>query len=93
MACRPEVLLADEPTGALDSHAAKSVLAMLRSMVDSGQTIVMVTHDPLAAASADSVVFLSDGRIVDRLVGPTPREVADRLARMQEAPAHVGMSA
>jgi len=93
MACRPEVLLADEPTGALDSHAAKSILAMLRSIADSGQTIVMVTHDPLAAASADAVLFLSDGSIVDQLAGPSPREVADRLARMQESPVHAGSSA
>jgi len=85
MACRPAVLLADEPTGALDSRAAKAVLQILRSMVDAGQTIVMVTHDPLAAAAADAVLFLSDGRIVDNLARPSAREVADRLARMEEA--------
>jgi putative ABC transport system ATP-binding protein len=85
MITRPTVLLADEPTGALDSSAARGVLQMLRSMVQAGQTIVMVTHDPLAAASADAVLFLSDGRIVDRAIRPTAREVADRLARMEEA--------
>ena len=85
MACRPAVLLADEPTGALDTRAAKAILRMLRAMSDSGQTIVMVTHDPLAAAAADAVVFLCDGRVVDQLACPTARDVADRLARMEEA--------
>jgi putative ABC transport system ATP-binding protein len=80
MVTRPEVLFADEPTGALDSTAARTVLDLLRSMADRGQSIVMVTHDPGAAARADVVVFLRDGRVVDRLVGAGPREVADRLA-------------
>jgi putative ABC transport system ATP-binding protein len=80
---KPTVLLADEPTGALDSNAARTVLAMMRSMVDAGQTIVMVTHDPLAASSADQVLFLSDGRVVDRLVRPSVHDVADRLARLE----------
>jgi putative ABC transport system ATP-binding protein len=84
MVSRPEVLFADEPTGALDSSAAGGVLKMLRGMVDEGQTIVMVTHDPLAAARADAVLFLSDGQIVDRVERPTARDVADRLARMEE---------
>ena len=84
MMIRPTVLLADEPTGALDSKAARMILDMLRAMVDErGQTIVMVTHDPMAAASADQVLFLSDGRIVDRLTGPSARSVADRLARLE----------
>ncbi|KAA9151683.1 ABC transporter ATP-binding protein [Amycolatopsis acidicola] len=84
MVTRPSVLFADEPTGALDSKSARSVLALLRHMVDAaGQTIVMVTHDPAAAASADSVVFLSDGRIVDRMRRATAREVADRLAGLE----------
>jgi len=82
---KPTVLLADEPTGALDSSAAHTVLGMLRSMVDAGgQTIVMVTHDPMAAASADQVLFLSDGRVVDQMVRPSARDVADRLARLEE---------
>jgi len=80
---KPTVLLADEPTGALDSKAARTVLAMMRSMVDAGQTIVMVTHDPLAASSADQVLFLSDGRVVDRVVRPSVHDVADRLARLE----------
>ncbi|GAA2555010.1 ABC transporter ATP-binding protein [Winogradskya consettensis] len=84
MITRPAVLFADEPTGALDSGAARTVLGLLRSMVDDAQqTIVMVTHDPAAAARADSVVFLRDGRIVDRLVRPSVREVADRLAALE----------
>ncbi len=80
----PTVLLADEPTGALDSRAARTILAMLRTMADEGQTIVMVTHDPLAAASADEVMFLTDGHVVDRVAGPSARDVADRLARMED---------
>jgi putative ABC transport system ATP-binding protein len=80
MVTRPEVLFADEPTGALDSTAARTVMDLLRAMADAGQSIVMVTHDPGAAARADAVVFLRDGRVVDRLVGAGPREVADRLA-------------
>ena len=82
---KPTVLLADEPTGALDSNAARVVLGMLRSMVDdNGQTIVMVTHDPAAAAKADRVLFLSDGRVVDHMAHPTVGDVADRLARLEE---------
>lgn len=84
MVTRPAVLFADEPTGALDSRSARDVLALLRSMVDStGQTLIMVTHDPAVAASADSVVFLSDGHVVDRLVRPTVHLVADRLAVLE----------
>lgn len=81
---KPVVLLADEPTGALDSNAARTVLDMMRSMVDDEeQTIVMVTHDPFAAARADEVLFLSDGRVVDRLVRPSVGDVADRLAQLE----------
>jgi putative ABC transport system ATP-binding protein len=84
MVTRPTVLFADEPTGALDSRSARTVLGLLRQMVDGArQTIVMVTHDPAAAAAADSVVFLSDGRIVDRLDRSSVREVADRLAALE----------
>jgi putative ABC transport system ATP-binding protein len=83
MVTRPEVLFADEPTGALDSTAARTVLGLLRTMVDAGQTIVMVTHDPAAAACADAIVFLRDGRVVDRLVGANARTVADRLVALE----------
>lgn len=85
MVTRPAVLFADEPTGALDTKSARDVLKLMRSMVDErGQTTIMVTHDPIAAAQADSVVFLSDGRLIDRLDHPSAREVADRLARLEE---------
>ena len=76
----PAVVLADEPTGALDSTTARDVLALLRDSVDSlGQTVVMVTHDPSAAAHADSVVFLADGRVVDHMAAPTAPDVLDRI--------------
>jgi putative ABC transport system ATP-binding protein len=83
MVTRPEVLFADEPTGALDSTAACNVLDLLRAMVDAGQTIVMVTHDPAAAARADAALFLRDGRIIDRLIGADARAVADRLVTLE----------
>jgi putative ABC transport system ATP-binding protein len=80
----PAVLFADEPTGALDTASARSVLTMLRNLVDQrGQTIAMVTHDPAAAARADTVVFLADGRIVDRLERPDAATVAARLAALE----------
>jgi len=84
MVTRPTVLFADEPTGALDSTSARTVLGLLRDMVRAaGQTIVMVTHDPTVAASADRIVFLSDGRIVDEAIGLTAHEVAARLAELE----------
>jgi putative ABC transport system ATP-binding protein len=83
MVTRPDVLFADEPTGALDSTAARTVLDLLRAMADAGQTIVMVTHDPAAAARADAVVFLRDGRVVDRLAGADAARVADRLVALE----------
>ena len=68
---RPDIVFADEPTGNLDSRSGAEVLALLRRSVDDyGQTIVMVTHDPVAAAYTDRVVFLADGRIVDELRDP-----------------------
>ena len=83
---RPEVLFADEPTGALDSATGHEVLRMLREMVDERrQTIVMVTHDPLAAAWADRVVFLADGRLIGDLRSPTAEAVAARMARASRA--------
>ena len=84
MISRPSVLFADEPTGALDSTSAKVVLELLRHLVrQAGQSIVMVTHDPAVAASADTVVFLADGHVVDRLDRPTTSLVAERLARWE----------
>ncbi|GGT85800.1 ABC transporter ATP-binding protein [Actinomadura citrea] len=76
---RPEVVFADEPTGALDPRTARDVLRMLREAVDlTGQTVVLVTHDPMAAVWADSVLFLSRGRIVDELASPTASAVLSR---------------
>jgi putative ABC transport system ATP-binding protein len=80
LASRPSVIFADEPTGNLDSRAGAEVLAFLRAaVVDQGQTIVMVTHDPVAAAHADAVLFLADGRIVDQMEAPTAQRVLDRM--------------
>jgi putative ABC transport system ATP-binding protein len=80
---QPAVLFADEPTGALDIASARMVLALMRKMADAGQTIVMVTHDPVSAASADAVVFLRDGRTVDFLTAPVASLVAERLASLE----------
>ena len=80
---RPDVIFADEPTGNLDSHAGGEILAFMRQAVDDlHQTIVMVTHDPNAAAFADRVVFLADGRIVDDLPDPSAGTVLDRMKRL-----------
>ncbi|MCX5208779.1 ABC transporter ATP-binding protein [Kitasatospora sp. NBC_00240] len=82
---RPDVIFADEPTGALDTRTGKQVLQLLRGVVDrTGQTVVMVTHDPVAASHADSVTFLADGRLAGELVGPTPEMVAERITRLGE---------
>jgi putative ABC transport system ATP-binding protein len=80
---RPEVVFADEPTGALDSKASSELLQFLRSVVDDlRQTVVMVTHDPGAAAYADRVVFLVDGRIVEELTDPTRDRVLETMRRL-----------
>jgi putative ABC transport system ATP-binding protein len=80
---RPEVVFADEPTGALDTRAGRGVLALLREVVDEdGHTVVMVTHDPIAAAHADRVILLADGRLTGTLQSPTADEVAERLAHL-----------
>ncbi|WP_255950309.1 ABC transporter ATP-binding protein [Streptomyces odontomachi] len=80
LASRPEIVFADEPTGNLDSHAGAEVLGFLQNSVRTfHQTVVMVTHDPVAAAYADRVVFLADGRIVDDLYEPTANAVLDRV--------------
>ncbi|MFG1659959.1 ABC transporter ATP-binding protein [Micromonospora chersina] len=76
---RPAVLFADEPTGALDRGAGRVVLCLLREVADDGQTVVMVTHDPLAASYADEVLFLSDGQLVARLQGADAAQVAQRM--------------
>jgi putative ABC transport system ATP-binding protein len=80
---RPQVIFADEPTGNLDSLSGEEVLKFLRSSVDHfGQTIVMVTHDPVAASHTDRVVFLADGRIVDELRRPTAELVLERMKKL-----------
>jgi putative ABC transport system ATP-binding protein len=80
LASRPDIVFADEPTGNLDSRTGAEILAFMRQAVkDMGQTIVMVTHDPVAASYADRVVFLADGRIVDELHEPTAAAVLDRM--------------
>ncbi|MFF9089734.1 ABC transporter ATP-binding protein [Streptomyces sp. NPDC014991] len=80
LASRPELIFADEPTGNLDSQAGREVLGFLRGAVDDlGQTVVMVTHDPGAAARADLVLFLADGRIVDQMARPTAENVLERM--------------
>jgi len=80
LAARPAIVFGDEPTGNLDSRAGGEVLGFLRDSVrELGQTVVMVTHDPVAAGFADRVVFLSDGRLVDEMTRPTPDRVLDRM--------------
>ncbi|GAA3237993.1 ABC transporter ATP-binding protein [Actinocorallia longicatena] len=80
---RPDVIFADEPTGNLDSRSGAEVLAFLRTSVrELGQTIVMVTHDPVAASYADRVIFLRDGRFVAEHRDPTPESVLDVLKRL-----------
>ncbi|MGC0314683.1 ABC transporter ATP-binding protein [Kitasatospora acidiphila] len=80
LASRPEIIFADEPTGNLDSRAGSEILGFLRDSVrEWGQTIVMVTHDPAAAAYADRVVFLADGRLTDELLAPSAEGVLDRM--------------
>ena len=75
-------MFADEPTGNLDSRAGADLLAFLRRAVDEiGQTIAMVTHDPVAASYADRVLFLADGHIVDQLARPTAARVLERMKR------------
>jgi putative ABC transport system ATP-binding protein len=85
LAARPEIVFADEPTGNLDSHASAEILAFLRQAArELGQTVVMVTHDPVAASYASRVVFLNDGRIVDEMDEPTAERVLDRMKQFGE---------
>jgi putative ABC transport system ATP-binding protein len=80
---RPAIVFADEPTGNLDSRTGAELLGFLRRAVDEmGQTVVMVTHDPGAAAHADAVVFLADGRIVDHMADPTAERVLETIKRL-----------
>ncbi|MGW0533576.1 ABC transporter ATP-binding protein [Streptomyces sp. NPDC003032] len=80
LASQPEIIFGDEPTGNLDSRSGAEVLGFLRNSVrDLGQTVVMVTHDPVAASYADRVIFLADGRIVDEMLRPSAEGVLDRM--------------
>ncbi|MBO1336587.1 ABC transporter ATP-binding protein [Streptomyces sp. VRA16 Mangrove soil] len=82
LASKPDIIFGDEPTGNLDSRSGAEVLGFLRNSVrELGQTVVMVTHDPVAAAYADRVIFLADGRIVDEMHQPTADTVLDRMKR------------
>jgi putative ABC transport system ATP-binding protein len=77
---RPDIIFADEPTGNLDSHSSGEILSFMRSAVDDlGQTVVMVTHDPVAATYAHRVLFLTDGKITDELMAPTRDSILDRM--------------
>ena len=83
LASRPEIVFADEPTGALDSRSGTELLRFLRSAVDQlAQTVVMVTHDPTAAAYADRVLFLADGHIVDEMHSPSAEDVLDYMKHL-----------
>ena len=83
LASRPEIIFADEPTGNLDSRTGAEILSFMRTAVrEFGQTIVMVTHDPVAASYADRAVFLADGRIVDDISDPTADSVLDRIRHL-----------
>ena len=85
LAGRPEIIFADEPTGNLDSRAGGEILAFMRKAVSElGQTIVMVTHDPIAAGHADTAIFLADGKIVDKMDKPTAKKVLDRMKAIGE---------
>ena len=85
LASRPQIIFADEPTGNLDSRSGTEILDFMRRAVrEMGQTIVMVTHDPVAAAYAEVALFLGDGRIVDEMADPTAERVLDRLKKFGE---------
>ena len=84
LASRPEMVFADEPSGNLDSTASAELLDLLRQAVrEFGQTIVMVTHDPIAASYADRVIFLEDGRNVDEMAEPTPDRILDKIKSLE----------
>lgn len=80
---RPEVIFADEPTGALDSRTGRGILDLLREAAnDLSRTVVMVTHDPIAASYADTVVFLADGQLVDAMTSPDVERISERMTRL-----------
>jgi putative ABC transport system ATP-binding protein len=80
MASRPQIIFGDEPTGNLDSRTGTEILKFMRSAVDDHhQTIIMVTHDPVAASYADRIIFLGDGKVVDEMIDPTAERVLDHM--------------
>ncbi|MDH3307411.1 MAG: ABC transporter ATP-binding protein, partial [Acidimicrobiia bacterium] len=84
LSARPEIIFGDEPSGNLDSKSGAELLGFLRTAVDEfSQSIVMVTHDPVAAAYADRVIFLGDGRVVDEMTDPTTESVFDRIKSLE----------
>jgi len=84
LSSRPDMIFADEPSGNLDSTASAELLELLQSAVrEFGQTIVMVTHDPIAASYSDRVIFLQDGRIVDEMMEPTTESVLDKIKSLE----------
>jgi putative ABC transport system ATP-binding protein len=84
LASRPEIIFADEPSGNLDSKSGAELLGFFRQAVEEfGQTIVMVTHDPIAAANADRVVFLGDGRVAGDMTDPTAERILDRIKELE----------
>jgi putative ABC transport system ATP-binding protein len=85
LASRPDIIFADEPTGNLDSKSGAEILSFMCGAVKQfGQTIVMVTHDPVAASYSDRVVFLADGKIIDEMLQPTAQGVLDRMKSLGE---------
>jgi putative ABC transport system ATP-binding protein len=81
---RPQIVFADEPTGNLDSHSGAELLGFLRNTSkDHGQTIVMVTHDAVAASYADRLIFLQDGNVADEMRDPTVERVLDRIKSLE----------
>jgi putative ABC transport system ATP-binding protein len=85
LVARPAVIFADEPTGSLDTRTGKDILGLLREAVDGlDQTVVMVTHDPVAASHADAVVFLADGVVVDTMTSPSADQVAERMTNLED---------
>jgi putative ABC transport system ATP-binding protein len=91
LASRPSIVFADEPTGNLDSRAGAEVLELLKRSVDEfGQTVVMVTHAPVAAGYTDRVVFLADGKVVDQMRQPTAERVLERMAQFATSQAAQG---
>jgi putative ABC transport system ATP-binding protein len=83
MVAKPQIIFADEPTGNLDSKVGAEILRFMRSAVDDfGQTIVMVSHDPVAASYADRIVFLADGKIADEMLKPTATAILDHLKKL-----------